>query len=251
LTKHDQWHARMDPCLGRYKAEEFKNLINLWTSGFQGKKILKTDLKEEAFGEDEILFSLPREAQVYGLDIAARTVYRADQKQNSRQLRQRYIVADIRQIPFIDNTFDFVFSTSTLDHFKRGEDLTRSLIELRRVMKPGGTMILLVNNKFNLNAFVMFKLERALKLIDYPVQFYSLKDIKEIVTRSGWSVEDQGVTVHILSPVNTLLKIGRKFLPQRFMDFAAEVWVKFARWLSKRKTKILTGWFIALKCVKE
>lgn len=251
FSRYDEWYARMDPYLGQYKAEEFKKLINLWTSGFKGKRILKTDLREEALGEDEILFSLPREAKVYGLDIAAGIVQKADQKQCNKQLGQSYITADIRQIPFADSTFDFILSTSTLDHFEASEDLLRSLAELKRVMKPGGTLILLVNNKRNVNMYLVCQLEKLLRLSNYPVQFYFPNEIKKAVIDTGLLIKDESVTVHIVSPANTLLKISRKIFPQRFTNYAAKACVKFAAWLSKKRTKVLTGWFIALKCVKE
>jgi hypothetical protein len=118
-------------------------------------------------------------------------------------------------------------------------------------MKPGGTMILLVNNKFNFNIYLMFQLEELLKFSNYPVQFYFPNEIKRAVVHSGLVVEDEDVTVHIISPVNTLLKLGRKMLPQKFINYSAEVCVKFARWLGKRRTKRLSGWFIALRCVSE
>lgn len=45
---------------------------------------------------------------------------------------------DGKRIPFPDQTFDFVYSASTLEHIP---DLDEMLMEMRRVLKPGGKMI--------------------------------------------------------------------------------------------------------------
>ena len=50
-----------------------------------------------------------------------------------------YVSADISQgLPFPDNTFDFVFNKSVLEHFYFPENL---VLEMRRVLKEGGVVI--------------------------------------------------------------------------------------------------------------
>lgn len=50
-------------------------------------------------------------------------------------------VGDIRQLPFANESFDIVLDLSTLDHVPP-RDTGRVLNEYRRVMRPGGTLLL-------------------------------------------------------------------------------------------------------------
>jgi SAM-dependent methyltransferase len=71
----------------------------------------------------------------------------------------RYVAADLRELPFDDESFDTVVSVSTLEHVgmdnseygstePRSEDpdkeMGRALDELRRVLRPGGRVLLTV-----------------------------------------------------------------------------------------------------------
>lgn len=53
-----------------------------------------------------------------------------------------YVNAYCEEIPFEDSTFDVVTSMNSLDHV---DDLTQSIGEIRRVMRPGGSLILLTD----------------------------------------------------------------------------------------------------------
>ena len=59
------------------------------------------------------------------------------------------VVADVRSLPFAEASFGVVFSGSTLDHFESAADIQRSLGELYRVLRPGGTLILTLDNPAN------------------------------------------------------------------------------------------------------
>ena len=47
------------------------------------------------------------------------------------------------------DTFDLVVSNSTLDHFARADDITIALREIQQVLKPGGRLILTLDNPSN------------------------------------------------------------------------------------------------------
>jgi len=56
---------------------------------------------------------------------------------------RKFLVADILKLPFADNSFDVVFCISVLHHLP-GKDLRKkSVLEMNRVLKPGGHLILL------------------------------------------------------------------------------------------------------------
>lgn len=48
------------------------------------------------------------------------------------------VMADAQKLPFVDQSFDFVFSSNVLEHI---DDVYVCLEELRRVMAPGATML--------------------------------------------------------------------------------------------------------------
>jgi ubiquinone/menaquinone biosynthesis C-methylase UbiE len=243
----------IDNLLGRYKSEEFKNLIKNWVGNLDGKKILKTDLREEAWGEDQILFSLSdSNCACFALDIEEETTKNAYMKQKSLGLFHKYVNADVRELPFKNDVFDAIISSSTLDHFKTTDDLINSLWELKRVTKPGGNLIIALNNKQNLNFYLLLKLEKVLGLIPYPVQFYSLKQLRKITDFLGLHIRDTSYIVHIISPFNSLLLLLRYCLKVKLVDALSSAGISLFRWLGNRKrSKFITGWFIVLNCTKK
>ena len=58
-------------------------------------------------------------------------------------LKLVYDIGDARTLPYGDETFDHVFSSNLLEHFLSSET-TSVLTEWTRVLKPGGTLELLV-----------------------------------------------------------------------------------------------------------
>lgn len=103
--------------------------------GMNGRKVL-----DVACGTGEWLAELAdRGARTAGIDISSRAV---------EQCRRRLPEADIRegvaeQMPFEDGYFDLVTCLGSLEHFL---DQPRALREMRRVAKPGATLLILVPN---------------------------------------------------------------------------------------------------------
>ncbi|MFH1767579.1 MAG: class I SAM-dependent methyltransferase, partial [Candidatus Omnitrophota bacterium] len=174
-VKKKENKQHIDVILGQYKSEEFIRLVEKWSGGLEKKNVLKTDLCEEAFGEDQILFSLPADnSRVFAVDISEETVRKARGRKADKLPGQRYLNADVRSLPFKDNVFDLILSTSTLDHFAADGDLAASLKELKRVMKPEGVMITAINNKRNVNFYLMLKIEELLGIKPYVSRAYYL-----------------------------------------------------------------------------
>jgi ubiquinone/menaquinone biosynthesis C-methylase UbiE len=55
-------------------------------------------------------------------------------------------VADAEQLPFADATFDVVHSKDSLHHMESPE---RALVEYRRVLRPGGSALIVEANRYN------------------------------------------------------------------------------------------------------
>lgn len=107
--------------------------------------LLKTDLFDEVVSAG--LFPKLEELTdaVYGIDIAAEAVTAVSNKYPNLIAKQ----ADVRSLPFEDNKFDAVVSTSTLDHFDNEQSIHQSLMEIRRVMAFGGRLLITLDNPQN------------------------------------------------------------------------------------------------------
>ncbi|HZY42663.1 MAG TPA: methyltransferase domain-containing protein, partial [Anaerolineae bacterium] len=137
----------LDPFLGQLKRWAHLDLIERW-GGLPAGRVLKTDLFEEALGPDAFLWDLAGDGRlVVGMDISPALA--AGAQQNDRARVGRYLSADVRRLPYADQSFNFIISPSTLDHFVDPADLGHSLRELRRVLAPDGQLVVTVDNRQN------------------------------------------------------------------------------------------------------
>jgi ubiquinone/menaquinone biosynthesis C-methylase UbiE len=82
-------------------------------------------------------------------------------------------VANIAQLPFADESFDYVYSVSVLEHMAKGEDVM-AIKEMSRVLKKGGTMMVTVD-------FSPVKMAQ---------KAYTKEEILEFISASGLNFEN-------------------------------------------------------------
>lgn len=95
--------------------------------------------------------------RLIGVDIALRMLAVA----HHRVADIRLVQADARALPFLDEFFDLVWSSYLLDLIPTG-DLAPLLREFRRVLKPGGRLVLV---NFSKNCKELTGWERAYRLM--------------------------------------------------------------------------------------
>ncbi len=78
-------------------------------------------------------------ASVIGTDVERRRIDAATERWPGL-LGLSFIVAAAEQLPFDDETFDGVFLNEVLEHV---DDEARTLNEIRRVLRPGGSLVLM------------------------------------------------------------------------------------------------------------
>ncbi len=117
---------------------EHLELVRRWVGAPEGRW-LKTDLFEERQEERALLPHLGP-ATWFGTDLSPAVASRGG---------GRSAAADVRHLPFPSATFDGILSTSTLDHFDDVGQIDRSLVELRRVLRPGAALLLTLDNPRN------------------------------------------------------------------------------------------------------
>jgi ubiquinone/menaquinone biosynthesis C-methylase UbiE len=76
--------------------------------------------------------------QVVGVDLSHRMLHRARTRLSSK--RPHYVVGDVTQLPFADDTFDCITCGWVIEHLP---DPRPGLKELARVLQPGGRLLLL------------------------------------------------------------------------------------------------------------
>ena len=137
--------TRSNVVLRRYSDSATLKLLDRWLPDVHGRRILKTDLFDEAVGEG--LYPALRDggATVAAVDLSEAVL---------RAARVRYpeldaTRADLRALPHRDGTFDVVVSNSTLDHFRSRKDIELALAELHRVLLPGGHLAITLDNPVN------------------------------------------------------------------------------------------------------
>lgn len=119
-------------------------LLRRWLPPVTGS-LLKTDLFDEAVGEGLIPELAARADEVMGLDISPAAVHAAAARYPELDAR----VGNVLALPFPDRRFDIVVSNSTLDHFDSVATLDAAVAELARVLRPGGSLIITLDNRSN------------------------------------------------------------------------------------------------------
>ncbi|MFI5642080.1 class I SAM-dependent methyltransferase [Streptomyces goshikiensis] len=81
--------------------------------------------------------------QVTGTDISPRAAARAGGEAARRSLSLRTAAADMRRLPFTDAQFDAVVcADNSLPHLLTEQDVHAALTEMRRVLRPGGQLLI-------------------------------------------------------------------------------------------------------------
>lgn len=138
----------LDPLVARQKQQVHLELVARW-AGKNAGRLLKTDLFEEANGADQLLFDLCGDCgMAIGFDHDLEVVARAGLRRPDGAAIG-LLASDARSIPFKTGCIDVVVSNSTLDHFQEKSDLAVALKELARILRPGGVLILTLDNPLN------------------------------------------------------------------------------------------------------
>lgn len=238
--------------IAAYYRNEHLKLIRKWSADIRGKNILKTDLYEEAFREGDFIFwFLEQNANVYGMDISYNIANKA--KAHSKDYNVYFkncIVSDIRGCSFKDESFDLIISNSTIDNLAPC-DVSKALLELRRILKPEGILILTIDNKNNPLYFLGYLAEKLLKTNKYyQSRCYSVGETVSLAKKNNFIVLEISAIVHIPTPFNKIALLLEKMGIKTIEKSIGQLVELFSK-LGDRRTQFLTGWFLALKLKKN
>lgn len=128
----------------RYYFECERVLLERFFPMLDGRRLLKTDLWDEAKNTEILRWAATRGVRPVGIDIALDVVREARAVLHPH--RPALAVADVRAIPLADDSVDLVYSMGTIEHFPEYAVAVR---EIFRVLRPGGTAIVGVPNKLD------------------------------------------------------------------------------------------------------
>jgi len=212
-------------------------------------RLLKTDLFEEANGEDHILFDItPEPEQSFGYDVSLATVHKASQRWTNTGAG--LLCSDARRLAIASDSLDLIVSTSTLDHLDSAEQLRAAIEEMARVLKPGGRLILTLDNPHNPLYWILRLLSR---LGWMPFQLgatVSRRRLVSMLEHAGLEVIDTCMLIHNPRLISTFLFLAlRRTLGRRADAPVAALLGLFAK-LDRLPTRELTACFSAV-CARK
>jgi SAM-dependent methyltransferase len=211
--------------------------------------LLKTDLFDEVSGHGLVRPLLASGVRVTGIDISPVIVAEAA----ARNPELAAVAADVRSLPFSDGSFDVVFSGSTLDHFESAADIRAALVELRRVLRPRGRLILTMDNPANplirLRNGPLLQVLRRVGIVPYQVgATLGPRAVAAAVREAGFDVVEATAVMHCPRAVAVPLAGLVDGLPpacrQAFVKCLAA-----CESLERLPTRWLTGHYVAVNAV--
>jgi ubiquinone/menaquinone biosynthesis C-methylase UbiE len=157
-------------------------------------------------------------ARAVGVDLTAAGAALSTQRLRHHHAPGQALVADCEQLPFVDATFDFVYSWGVIHHTP---DTDKAAREIVRVVKPGGQVTVMIYNRRSLvalQAYLVYGLLKGRPLrriaeiiathLESPgTKAYTVREARGLFP----SLEDVSIT-SVVTPYD--LRIGRnRYLP--------------------------------------
>lgn len=253
------WHRRRPHRLWReFSDRQQSGLLDRWMGGLIKSRIaaggkfdlLKTDLFDEVAGRGVVPRLIASGVHVTGIDIAPDIVADAV----ARNAGLEAVVADVRSLPFAEASFDLVFSGSTLDHFESVADIPLALGEICRVLRPGGALVLTLDNPDNplvwiRNGPLLGLLHRS-GIVPYQVgATLGHRSLERAVRAAGFEVFESTAILHC-PRVIAVAAAGAMELLSRSCQGAFIRGVESWESLDRLPTRWLTGHYVAIHAVK-
>ncbi len=130
--------------------------------------------------------------RVTGIDPSLGAVLAARRLARQQGLHADFVVGDARFLPFADGFFDTAFSYSVIQHFSR-DDARVSLTEAGRVLRPGGSCLVQMPNRFGLRCLYHQARRGFRPARNFEVRYWSLPELHRVfastIGPTGFSVD--------------------------------------------------------------
>jgi len=239
-----EWHV---PTVAKFDAYRGKDMLEIGCS-------IATDGLEFA----------RRGANYTGADLTPHSIELAKERFGLFGVPGKFVVVNAEEkLPFPDNTFDHVYSFGVIHH---SPTPSKIVAEIYRVLKPGGTITIMLYNRTSINYYIeiMFlrKLFRYALLPKFMPRLLSvlpgldrwkLEGHRDIFLKKGKMTKIEWISINTDGPFCPLADVYNEKqaaeLFKNFTDVHQEVWefnrehwsflgklipVKFERWLGRR-----------------
>lgn len=251
----ERWEADLEPLLRAPGGRLWRThsdavndaLVRRWIPAAGHGIALKTDVFDEAMGAGLLPGLEALGFDVVGIDIAPSVRHTAA----SRHPSLRVVAADVRRLPFAEGTFDAIVSNSTLDHFESRDDILVALRGLHRALKPGGLMLITMDNLRHpavaLRNALPYPLLRRLGLVHYPTgATVGPRGLARLLADARFDVVDSAAIVHCprALAVRRAESVERTASPAGRARFLRRV----ARWeaLERLPSRYLTAHYVGM-----
>lgn len=150
-----------------------------------------------------------RGADVVGVDSSEEMVGWAKRKAEGERLKVSFQVADAIKLSFPDDSFDLIVSNGLLCFLKEPE---KALMEMHRVLKPGGRLVVGVLNRWS--PWALFRRIKGLfkDTIYNQAHFISPPELEGLIGGAGFEIKETKTCLFFF-PINNrvYLKIAEQF----------------------------------------
>lgn len=213
----------------RYRVQPF---IPVWANfeRGRGKEVLEVGV---GGGVDHVNWARSG-ARLSGVDLTEAGIELTRERLSLEGLQSHLQVADAENLPFPDATFDIVYSYGVLHH---SPNTQRCFEEVARVLKPGGTALIMVYNHYSWASFNVW----AINCLAKGRPFKSLKwAVSEYMESPGTKIYKRKELDPLLAPFSSA-KLSRELLGGDTLDIKRSakyqggiyklIWTLYPRWL--------------------
>ncbi|OGY43967.1 MAG: hypothetical protein A2731_02450 [Candidatus Buchananbacteria bacterium RIFCSPHIGHO2_01_FULL_39_8] len=148
-----------------------------------------------------------------GVDNSSNQIEFAKSRSDFRVAHQKFVAAEVFQLPLADNSFNVVFCLAVLHHIPSTKLRLKTLTEIKRVLKPDGILIMSNWNRWQAQYLHYITKHTALKIIgqselDFKDIFlpwmggramryyhaFTLGEIRGLIKKSGLKIDDNSLT---------------------------------------------------------
>ena len=218
-----------------------------WLEGCAGAPALKTDLFDEANGSRALCDLLDAHAPcVVGIDVSREMGARA-----RRRHGLTVYAGDVRRLPHPDGAFGIVLSNSTLDHLASLDEVAVALAEIRRVLRPGGRLLVTMDNFANPVVALRNRLPppilSSLRIVPYRIgATCGPRRLRVMLSDAGFDVRVMRSLMHVPRWPAVVAAAGIDAIgPPRVLASTFTALGRSFEWMDALPTRYVTGYFTA------